>query len=336
MGDRTCVSAKFRTSGCFLVYATGIILIAAIVSPWVYWTVQASAKTVFPAILEKLEFHRVYNRVILVVAVAGIWPMWRCLAVVSIRQVGWVRHPAWWRHLATGFVVGIGSFSSVVIWALATGDDVITVNWSSAAMLMAVGKYMVVGCVVAVIEETYFRGGIQRTLQLAGGNVVLALILTSALYSGVHFMKMDWSKPVTWRSGFEYTAAVVSRPFQGQTVDVPEQTERPRLRARNKQPKNDARQNHVAIGFFTLFLAGCVMGVAFLRTGMLYLPVGLHAGWVLTNELCRWSTKGQGFAQIRDRWETWPVLVILLVAVSIWARPTDSQVSSATGDRSSS
>lgn len=332
------MSAKNKTAACFLAYLAGIILVTAIASPWAYWSARAIVGAVFPSALEDLTFNRVFNRVILVVAVAGIWPLCRFVAISSTEQIGWVRHPAWWRHLTTGFIVGIGSFGCALILTLLLGDDDLTFNRSPVSVLVATGRYLIVGCVVALIEETYFRGGIQRVIQLGSGNVFWALVLSSAIYSGVHFMKLKWQEPVTWHSGFDYAGAVMSMPFRVTTVDQPAEPDRPRMRASQLQQQQQRayRPNTVAARFVTLFLAGCVMGVAFHRTGMLYLPVGLHAGWVLANELCRWSTKGQGFVQIRDRWETWPVLIVLLLCVARMARPPDPLVPSATGDPSSS
>jgi membrane protease YdiL (CAAX protease family) len=37
-------------------------------------------------------------------------------------------------------------------------------------------------------------------------------------------------------------------------------------------------------GFTTLFAIGIVLGHARLRTRSLWLPIGLHAGWILTSE----------------------------------------------------
>jgi membrane protease YdiL (CAAX protease family) len=53
------------------------------------------------------------------------------------------------------------------------------------------------------------------------------------------------------------------------------------------------------------------LGLAYAKTRALYLPIGLHAGWVLANESARWLDAG---AIIEDM-TTWPVLALLLVIV---------------------
>ena len=62
----------------------------------------------------------------------------------------------------------------------------------------------------------------------------------------------------------------------------------------------------------TLFLAGCILGLAYVRTRALYLSIGLHAGWVLANEFARWL----GTYQIIEDKAAWSVLVVLLVVVA--------------------
>jgi hypothetical protein len=270
-------------------YLVGIVLVSALVSPWVYAAVQWLAVAADLDWLGEQPFRRVFNRVILVVALAGIWPLRRLLAIRSGQQAGWVRDPSWWRHFLAGYLLGILSLGCAVLLVICLRHKAIDFNRTPLELLAALGRYLLVGLVVAVIEETFFRGYIQGTLQRTGNHHV-ALVVTSAVYSFVHFLKTPWNKPVDWWSGFDYVGTVLARVFT-----------RP----------------DVMVGFVTLFLVGCILGVAFQRTRTLYLAVGLHAGWVLTNEFCRWLTKSQRFGQIRDYWESWPVLLVVLALV-IW------------------
>jgi membrane protease YdiL (CAAX protease family) len=56
-----------------------------------------------------------------------------------------------------------------------------------------------------------------------------------------------------------------------------------------------------------LALAGAILGWAFLKSGALYLPLGLHAGWVLANE----SVRAMGGGNIVEDWRAWPVLLVV-------------------------
>ena len=85
----------------------------------------------------------------------------------------------------------------------------------------------------------------------------MAIFVTSALYSIIHFLKAPehTSTNVTWRSGFNSIAHAFV------------QFSDPLL---------------VAAGFTTLFLIGWILADARLQTRSLWLPIGLHAGWIFT------------------------------------------------------
>ncbi len=278
------VSNRLKSARAFLGYAIATVLISALVAPWVYWGVQLLAQTFDFQWLARQPFRRVFNRVILVVALVGLWPLWRTLRMRSWHHVGWLRHPDAMRHLVTGFAMGAVSLVLAVlamVWL-----DHQTLSWDRTGLAIAVAllRFMAVACVVAVIEETFFRGGIQGAMQRDGG-FVPALVITSTVYSAVHFLKPKWNKTVEWWSGFDYVGTVLTQSFHGKTA---------------------------LVGFVSLFLVGCVLGWAYYRTRALYLSVGLHAGWVVTNEFCRWL----GLGQIRDHPVAWPALIAVWAAVA--------------------
>ena len=111
--------------------------------------------------------------------------------------------------------------------------------------------------VVPIIEETLFRGLVLGVL-LKTGRRYMSILVTSVLYSIVHFLKApDRTSPtVTWMSGFNSIAHAFV-----QFAD-------PLL---------------VAAGFTTLFLIGWILADARLQTRSLWLPIGLHAGWIFTS-----------------------------------------------------
>jgi hypothetical protein len=81
-----------------------------------------------------------------------------------------------------------------------------------------------------------------------------ALLVSSAVYALVHFFQRLASPPkITWLSGLELLPRMC-RGFIDLQLLVP--------------------------GFFALMLAGVILGVAYHRSGNLYLSIGLHAGWI--------------------------------------------------------
>jgi membrane protease YdiL (CAAX protease family) len=119
------------------------------------------------------------------------------------------------------------------------------------------GRIAVACCVVPIIEEIFFRGLVLGVLERSGGKYV-SVIATSALYSIVHFLKepRQTAVNVTWTSGFDS----ITHAFSQFTDPLP-----------------------VVGGFITLFFIGLVLADARLKTRSLWLPIGLHSGWIFAN-----------------------------------------------------
>ncbi len=277
-----------RASKAIGLYAVVVIVVGVLFAPWLFWTVQWLAAHVGAVHrLANYSFRRVFNRSLMIVALAGLWPLLRSVGLRTWPEVGYVRTRRWWRHVLIGFGLGLGSFLLAIAISIMLGHRSLATDKSLGEFAGAVLRYTVVGLVVALIEETFFRGAIQGVFQ-RGMNVVLAVIVASAIYSVLHYVKPRGADiapgQITWNSGFIYLGEIGQRSF--------------------------AKRDDV-IGFVTLFLAGCILGLAYAKTRALYLPIGLHAGWVLANESARWLDAG---AIIEDM-TTWPVLALLLVIV---------------------
>ena len=125
------------------------------------------------------------------------------------------------------------------------------INWPGFSKVIAAS------IAVPVIEEIFFRGLVLGIL-LKAGRRYMSIFVTSALYSVVHFLKAPerTSPNVTWISGFDSIAHAFvqfTNPFL------------------------------VAAGFTTLFLIGWILADARLQTRSLWLPIGLHAGWIFAS-----------------------------------------------------
>ncbi len=126
-----------------------------------------------------------------------------------------------------------------------------SVAWS------AVGSVALTAAAVPFIEETLFRGLFLGVL-LRGNRPWPATLLSAGIFSIVHFLKApdQTTTSVAWTSGF----VSLSHSF--------DQFTEPML---------------VLAGFTTLFLIGLILADARLRTRSLWLPIGLHAGWILAS-----------------------------------------------------
>jgi hypothetical protein len=284
-----------RASRAIALYVVAVILLGALFAPWLFWAVQrlaAQLSAVQP--LAAYPFRRVFNRAIMIVALAGLWPLLRAIGFRSWSDLGYPRARGWWRQALLGWALGAGSLALVIITTVAWGSRTVHLDKPAGQMAAVAFHFLVAGILIALIEETCFRGALQGALQ-RGMSAAVAVVLASAVYSALHFLKPNGvnipADQVAWNSGFACLRGILSQP---------------------------SRLTDDLVAFVTLFLAGCVLGLAYVKTGALYLPIGLHAGWVLANESARWLKAG---AIIEDA-ATWPMLVLLLVLIARLCRTT--------------
>jgi membrane protease YdiL (CAAX protease family) len=281
-----------RAARAILLYALAVILVGALVAPWFYWLLHPHRPDI--------PFRRVFDRVFLGVALALLWPLLRALEINSWRAVGYVRFAGWWRHLWIGVAVGVLSLAVAGVLCLATGGRVIAI--SPAYRWYDPGLFLLIGLAVALVEETFFRGGLfgalRRCLPLWP-----AIITSSVIFSVVHFLKARGGKvgaeTVTWLSGFTHLVQIA--------VDLP-------------------GQPGFIPGSISLLLAGCILALAFTRTRSLYLAIGLHIGWVFMIKMSGVLTDPAGARQwwnglsVIDNVVDWPVLLVTLVVVDFLCR----------------
>jgi len=284
-----------RASRAIPIYAVAVILLGALFAPWLFWGAQwLAAQTSVAQPLAAYPFRRVFNRAVMIVALAGLWPLLRGIGFRSWSDLGYVPSRDWWRHVLGGLAIGAGSLTVVIMLTIVWGRHTFHFDRPARQMAMVALHFLLAGLLIALYEETFFRGALQGAFQ-RGTNVVVAVILASAIYSSLHFLKPNGvnipADQVAWDSGFTCLRGIVSQPF---------------------------RADDVLVAAVTLFFAGCVLGLAYVKTGALYLPIGLHAGWVLANESARWLKAGT----IVDDMATWPMLIVLLVVIARLCRTT--------------
>jgi membrane protease YdiL (CAAX protease family) len=234
-------------------YFVATILFGAIAAPLLFWAAQSlAAHGVFPA-LAAFEFEAFFHRALLLGALLFLWPFLRGLRIKSPRDLGLERNPRWARDMTMGFLISAIPVLCCGVVFIVLGNYTIRANvaWSA---LTAAGLSAVV---VPLIEEALFRGLFLGVL-LRGFRCRVAALLSAAIFSIVHFLKApdQTTTSVGWTSGFNSLAHSL------------DQFAEPML---------------VLAGFTTLFLIGTILAHARLRTRSLWLPIGLHAGWILAN-----------------------------------------------------
>jgi membrane protease YdiL (CAAX protease family) len=179
----------------------------------------------------------------------------------------WAAHRAFERrHRSRDFCWGLGvGCVTVAIWAvllLATRQ----VAWAPRnphVVLSTALQFSLLGIVVALSEEYFFRGLLFRALLAENLGVVSALALSSAAYGLLHcfygtvFVRPGWSPYVGLRLLREFFTDDSGSPL-------------PALRL-----------------FVGLTLLGLILAYLYLRTGSLWSSVGLHTGLIAANKVAK-------------------------------------------------
>jgi membrane protease YdiL (CAAX protease family) len=234
-------------------YFVATILFGAIAAPILFWAAQwLAAHGIFPT-LAKFEFEAFFHRALLLGALLFLWPFLRGLRIKSPRDLGLAPNRRWVRDMTTGFLISAVPVLCCGIVLVASGSYTIRANvaWSALAAVA------LTAVVVPFIEEALFRGLFLGVL-LRGYRPSVAAWLSAGIFSIVHFLKApdQTITSVGWTSGF-----ISLTHSLDQFAD-------PML---------------VLAGFTTLFLIGTILAHARLQTRSLWLPIGLHAGWIFAN-----------------------------------------------------
>ena len=225
------------------------MLLAAVLSPWVQSLL---------APLQVFPLHRVFSRLTML-GVIGLVTWLLVRQQLAQREVlGFNRPwPQFLRRLLTGMLGGLALMTLALVPLFLLGVRV----WSErlpadfAGFLPLVLKGMGSGLLVALIEETFFRGAMQGAL-LRQGALRTALFAVPLLYSAVHFLGRAASVPydeVNAWSGF-----VALRGFFA----------------------SFAQPLRIIDAFVALYFVGLLLALVRQRWGDIAGCIGLHAGFV--------------------------------------------------------
>ncbi len=258
-------------AGAVVLWVVATVVLAAAITPWLFaWGKEFAAayhgngglSGWLAGSCERARFSRYFNRAMLIAAGLMLVPLlWRVRQIN--RSHGGTRPPAPWAHL--GWKTGIGhavagfTAAAAMLWLLglavqaggaftASGNEITAKTFLLRTVVPAIGA--------SVVEEWIFRALlIGLWLRITGA--WMACIGTSLVFAFVHFLEpprgAEMADPRAWTAGFELLGLVL---------------------------RNYLNPQFIAAELLTLFTVGMALAWARLRTGSLWLPIGMHAGWI--------------------------------------------------------
>jgi uncharacterized protein len=272
---------RFKPLFALLLIFFAAPLLAALISPWVYMAVQSRSAEVLQWVRESeaagtnlfwadiagsvftSPLRRINDRIVLILVLALLAPAYRLSGLHGRADFGIPQRKDSLRLFGTGLITAAASMLFVYaagLFAGVYGAEEVGGDIASELLKIIIGMLL-----IGVIEEILFRGFILTALRKSLGPVT-AVLLSSALFAAVHFIKpADPEITGRWFSGF----LLLADPFAA------------------------------AGGTFwpelcTLFFMGTVLATLSLWTRSVYLAIGLHAGWVWIMMLFRLFTENQG------------------------------------------
>lgn len=233
-----------------ILYLVGSVLLGAAIAPLLFWAGHWSSGLQALQFLAETDFRRFFNRSVLIAAFALLGPALYWIGPRQLSHLGLRPNSRRWRHALGGFLVATSFIFLVGLGMVLSGAFELkaTLPWNTLP------RILLSAIVVAVIEETLFRGailGLMRQTMATGP----AAIVVSVIFAVIHFLKPASNEisVVTWHSGFDLL---------------------PQLFRQFSEPYL------VLGGAVSLFALGMLLATATIKTSSLWLSIGLHAGFV--------------------------------------------------------
>jgi membrane protease YdiL (CAAX protease family) len=247
-----------------LVFLLGTLILGAALAPVLFWCSQPLSEMPGLDFLKDTDFSRFFARAILLAAVLLGIPVVQWIGIRRFHdlKIAWAWSRSW--QLPAGFLLAA---IVVALWgwfAMKVGlaEMKLRPPWN------LVPNLLLTSISVAVIEELLFRGVIFGLFRQTTPTW-LAAIIVSAIFSIIHPLRpgSTGSEAITWHSGFDLLFQSIQHLIQ--PLDL-------------------------IGGFLTIFVLGLVLAHATIKTGALWLPIGVHSGVVFAkmsfNKLTRHLT----------------------------------------------
>lgn len=237
-------------------FLLAVLALTCVISPWLAVGADWVAAGWPKLIPESIPFSRIFNRAFMISGIALFIFCRRLFAGAQWQQLLVTEFGIGCRDLFTGLGLAIGSM--VVLAAAMTAGDVFSpfFRMSLAEALGTLASAVSAGIFAGVLEEVFFRGLLFKGLYDVG-RPLRAYLSANLFFSALHFVRPGQAyflaglEPL---AGFRHLFTTFA-PFLDPLSILP--------------------------GIFGLFLIGIVLSYALVRTGKLYLSIGLHAGWII-------------------------------------------------------
>lgn len=236
-----------------LAYLAATLLAGALLSPPLFWAGEMLGSRYHGLRwLRDTEFQRFFDRAVFAAALVLLWPAARALRIGNWRDLGLRPDPHRVRRLLAGFALAACALwlFGGLLWQLGV------YRYKGLPSAGTLATFLGAALAVGALEEAFFRGALLGLVRRTASDRV-ALAFVTGLFGVLHFLKPPDDpapdNPVRWFSGF-------------------------RALARAGWQFGDPQL--LAGGLVTLLLVGLILGLVRLRTRSLWLPIGLHAGWI--------------------------------------------------------
>lgn len=246
-----------RALAWFVAAVAGTLVLAALLG-YPVWQLTQALGADWP-------FHKVTSRLWQLLLLAGIVLAVRRLRLTSRADWGYGQPRAQFlRHAGAGLAIGLATMLPMTLAMTALGVLERDAGLDTAALLRFLVAGAATGLVVAVVEETFFRGLMYRGITRESG-LAAAVAGTALFYSAIHFLARAriGHDDIGWGSGFELMGVALSRFAQPASI---------------------------ADSFVTLALVGVLLALLRHRTGGIAAGIGLHMGWICVIKATKWST----------------------------------------------
>lgn len=241
----------------FLIF---VLALTAILSPW--FAIAANWVSVQLLGVERFPFSRIFDRTFMFLGILLFFLCRRLLRIGNLADLGLVSLARGGGDLPRGWSLAVGSLAALVLVMSVAQVFEPYFRLSLSRSLSRSFSALLAGVFAGSLEEIFFRGILFKGL-LQNGRLFRAFVLSSLFYSALHFVEpgkayfVNGFEPLAGFRHLIYTFTPFSEPL------------------------------NILPGMFGLFLLGIVLSYAFLRTGNLYLSIGLHAGWIFGSQSMR-------------------------------------------------
>jgi len=245
-----------------LIFVLLVLALTALISPWaaIAWDLISDARTAAPQ--DRVPFSRFFDRFFMISGILLFFIYRPLLKINSPSQLGLTPRKRALSDIGIGLCLALGSMVVLgfFMWVAQAYEPFFRLSLGETVERCF--KAILTGITVGFLEEIFFRGIIFRGL-LEDWKPLPAFVAANLFYSALHFVKPGEEYFLTgidpW-AGFRHLFSTFA-PF--------------------------LEPAEIAPGIIGLLLIGIVLSYGFLRTGTLYLSIGLHAGWVIAIKTVR-------------------------------------------------